>query len=226
MRCDARSAAASAPALTYFDRLWLSEAVANDGQLVGAYAIDACRLPTVALCDAADVRARTAGAASTSTVQSTLAYSCQPGMGESGPGALVGHGAQMSEASCGASCNQTVGCVAFDFCDHVPAGGDSQAACRLYKPNSPRLGPNEDDRLYCTAQPGPGPGPGPASKGWVAVVEPGGAKGGQTIGTHHIDVIGNNMTATFVRLRLLQVLDAPTLPMVSFRVLDTRASSA
>ena len=124
--------------------------------------------------------------------------------------------ARSSHTSCGASCNQTAACVAFDFCDHVPASGDAQASCRLYKPNTPRLGPNEDDRLYCTAQSAP--------TGWETVVQPGGAKGGQTIGMHHIDVISNNMTATFVRLRLLQVLDAPRPPMISFRVLDTRTS--
>jgi hypothetical protein len=35
--------------------------------------------------------------------------------------------------------------------------------------------------------------------------------------THHIDVV--NATARFVRLRLLNVLAGPVLPLISFRVL-------
>ena len=48
------------------------------------------------------------------------------------------------------------------------------------------------------------------------------AKGGQTIGTHHIDVV-NATAVRFVRLRLLQVLAAPVHPLVSFRVLKVAA---
>ena len=56
-------------------------------------------------------------------------------------------------------------------------------------------------------------------KQWTTLVNGSSAKGGQTIGTHHIDIV-NNATARFVRLRLLNVLGAgAVLPLVSFRVL-------
>ena len=111
-----------------FDRVFLSEDVAHDGQLVGAYAIDACGASTLAGCN-------DAGAA---------------------------------------------------------RGGSS------------------------------------SSSSWRPLVSPASSKGGQTIGTHHIDVIdgiGPATNATFVRLRLLQVLPAPVLPLISFRVLHVAVPS-
>ena len=56
------------------------------------------------------------------------------------------------------------------------------------------------------------------------------ANGGQTIGTHHIDVINASWSMppasgfTFVRLRLLEVLPAQQLPLVSFRALRVTAA--
>jgi len=55
---------------------------------------------------------------------------------------------------------------------------------------------------------------------WKNIVNPNTTKGGNTIGTHHIDRVNLNVTSTSVRLRLLQVLDAPVLPLISFRVLQ------
>lgn len=52
---------------------------------------------------------------------------------------------------------------------------------------------------------------------WMPLINSSSTKGGQTIGTHHIDRV--NVTAAFVRLRLLQVLHAATLPRISFRAL-------
>ena len=55
-------------------------------------------------------------------------------------------------------------------------------------------------------------------KHWTNLVDGTSATGGKTIGTHHIDQV-NATGARFVRLRLLQVLRAATLPRISFRVL-------
>ena len=48
------------------------------------------------------------------------------------------------------------------------------------------------------------------------------SNGGQTIGTHHIDIVAANATA--VRLRLLDVLRSPVLPLIAFRVLHVGSS--
>jgi len=72
-----------------------------------------------------------------------------------------------------------------------------------------------------------GTGPGCGEKEWTRVVGPNMSKyGGVTIGTHHIDLLNVSLTARtkFARLRLLEVLPAPTLPMISFRVLHVGAS--
>ena len=42
-------------------------------------------------------------------------------------------------------------------------------------------------------------------------------KGGQTIGTHHIDIV--NGTAGFVRVRLVDVLPARADPVITIKVL-------
>ena len=57
-----------------------------------------------------------------------------------------------------------------------------------------------------------------ATGSWKALVDPASSKGGQTIGTHHIDRV-NATAASFVRLRLLKVLPGAALPLVSFRAL-------
>lgn len=44
------------------------------------------------------------------------------------------------------------------------------------------------------------------------------AKGGMTIGTHHIDIV--NATGRFVRLRMIKVIPASVDPLISFRVLS------
>ena len=44
---------------------------------------------------------------------------------------------------------------------------------------------------------------------------------GQTVGTHHIDIV--SASATSVRLRLLDVLEAPVPPLLSFRLLHVSA---
>ena len=53
---------------------------------------------------------------------------------------------------------------------------------------------------------------------WTNLVNESSTKGGQTIGTHHIDLV--NATGTFVRLRLLEVLPAAVSPLISFRALS------
>ena len=60
---------------------------------------------------------------------------------------------------------------------------------------------------------------------WRTIVSPASVHGGQTIGTHHIDMV-NATGASFVRLRLLEVLPAPTVPLVSFRVLRVATGEA
>ena len=55
---------------------------------------------------------------------------------------------------------------------------------------------------------------------WHTLVSNTTQAGGQTIGTHHVDIV-NATSANFVRLRLQWVLDGPTKPLISFRVLDT-----
>ena len=61
-------------------------------------------------------------------------------------------------------------------------------------------------------------GSGESSATWRSIVNPKASSfGGQTIGTHHIDIVAAN--ATSVRLRLLDVLKAPVSPLISFRVL-------
>ena len=57
----------------------------------------------------------------------------------------------------------------------------------------------------------------PCADGWLPLVGVNSTNGGQTIGTHHIDIV--NTTARFVRLRLLQVLRTAAAPLISFRVL-------
>ena len=55
---------------------------------------------------------------------------------------------------------------------------------------------------------------------WTRVVGPHFSKyGGATIGTHHIDVLNTTSGVKYARLRLLDVIPAPTLPMISFRIL-------
>jgi alpha-L-fucosidase len=202
----------------FFDRIFLSEDVAGDGQLVGGYVVEACSAATLAACDAPSLPSPPS-----QQQQHSGTFSCQPGMGQSGDCCLVGHSADMSEAACGARCVATARCVAFDFCTHVPQGGDAQAACRMYEANTPRLGPGAggvDGRQYCTLAPAPAP---PVGAAWQPIVSAAlSPKGGVTIGTHHIDVLGSGAIATFVRVRLLAVLDAPRPPLVSFRALDTR----
>eukprot|EP00937_MAST-01D_sp_MAST-1D-sp2_P000261 g261.t1 len=67
---------------------------------------------------------------------------------------------------------------------------------------------------------GPGARPRAAATAWQPIVTATSPKGGRTIGTHHIDVVG--LRATFVRVRLLQVFEAPRPPLISFRIFDTR----
>jgi hypothetical protein len=100
----------------------------------------------------------------------------------------------------------------------------------VYGPNTPRLGdPGADNRTYCTTT-----NP-PPSEGWFPIVTKATTtKGGLTIGTHHIDTVVSPLpsaanaaatatatsTAMFVRVRLLEVLDAARPPLLTFKVLN------
>ena len=63
-------------------------------------------------------------------------------------------------------------------------------------------------------------GPANPSKCWGHAPGLAGGCGGQTIGSHHIDVVAANASA--VRLRLLRVVAHPSgaLPLLSFRILS------
>lgn len=57
---------------------------------------------------------------------------------------------------------------------------------------------------------------------WATIVGPESTKGGRTIGTHHIDLV-NATGVSFLRLRLLEVVPASVLPLLSFRALRVGA---